>query len=233
MCRLFVSLYEMSFLFSPSLQPPTQYHCNCCQHRSSRHPSGWPGYHGDRIDIGGTAHRGHNTDHRCGLVLVSFLWMSSWWGLVRVCSSLNVTVKLQRAQRAHVYKGYWCIMQSDTLQSLQVILYHQCFDSASLWFPVSLASPCRDRLRTTTNVLGDSLGAGIVEHLSRAELQNQDAEVRNSVIEENEKPYQLICQENDSFNHPDSETTIWSQPVFTHQKYFSWGWYHERKKELS
>uniref|UniRef100_A0A8B9LHD5 Amino acid transporter n=1 Tax=Astyanax mexicanus TaxID=7994 RepID=A0A8B9LHD5_ASTMX len=55
-----------------------------------------------------------------------------------------------------------------------------------------------DRLRTTTNVLGDSLGAGIVEHLSRQELQCQDAEIGNSVIEENEKPYQLICQENDS-----------------------------------
>ncbi|XP_041790793.1 excitatory amino acid transporter 4 [Chelmon rostratus] len=65
-----------------------------------------------------------------------------------------------------------------------------------------------DRLRTTTNVLGDSLGAGIVEHLSRGELQNQDAEVRNSVIEENEKPYQLICQENDSLNHRNSETTM-------------------------
>ncbi|XP_039985658.1 excitatory amino acid transporter 4 isoform X5 [Xiphias gladius] len=65
-----------------------------------------------------------------------------------------------------------------------------------------------DRLRTTTNVLGDSLGAGIVEHLSRGELQNQDAEVRNSVIEENEKPYQLICQENNSLNHRNSETTM-------------------------
>ncbi|KAM6938702.1 excitatory amino acid transporter 4 [Lycodopsis pacificus] len=65
-----------------------------------------------------------------------------------------------------------------------------------------------DRLRTTTNVLGDSLGAGIVEHLSRGELQSQNAEVRNSVIEENEKPYQLICQENDSLNHRNSETTM-------------------------
>lgn len=65
-----------------------------------------------------------------------------------------------------------------------------------------------DRLRTTTNVLGDSLGAGILEHLSRKELQNQDAEVRNSVIEENEKPYQLICQENDIVNHFNSETTM-------------------------
>ncbi|XP_066503494.1 excitatory amino acid transporter 4 isoform X4 [Hoplias malabaricus] len=65
-----------------------------------------------------------------------------------------------------------------------------------------------DRLRTTTNVLGDSLGAGIVEHLSRQELQNQDAEIGNSVIEENEKPYQLICQENDSIRHRNSETTM-------------------------
>ncbi|XP_068175364.1 excitatory amino acid transporter 1-like [Antennarius striatus] len=65
-----------------------------------------------------------------------------------------------------------------------------------------------DRLRTTTNVLGDSLGAGIVEHLSREELQSRDAEVCNSVIEESEKPYQLICHENDSLNHHNSETTM-------------------------
>ncbi|XP_010869827.1 excitatory amino acid transporter 4 isoform X2 [Esox lucius] len=65
-----------------------------------------------------------------------------------------------------------------------------------------------DRLRTTTNVLGDSVGAGIVEHLSRQELQSQDVEVGNSVIEENEKPYQLICQENDSVKHRNSETPM-------------------------
>ncbi|XP_048469943.1 excitatory amino acid transporter 4 [Rhincodon typus] len=65
-----------------------------------------------------------------------------------------------------------------------------------------------DRLRTTTNVLGDSLGAGIVEHLSRHELHTPDAEVGNSVIEENEKPYQLICQEHENQKHLDSETMM-------------------------
>ncbi|XP_030048011.1 excitatory amino acid transporter 1 isoform X3 [Microcaecilia unicolor] len=67
-----------------------------------------------------------------------------------------------------------------------------------------------DRLRTTTNVLGDSLGAGIVEHLSRHELKNRDPEMGNSVIEENEmkKPYQLISQENENEKPIDSETKM-------------------------
>ncbi|XP_031464993.1 excitatory amino acid transporter 1 isoform X4 [Phasianus colchicus] len=67
-----------------------------------------------------------------------------------------------------------------------------------------------DRLRTTTNVLGDSIGAGIVEHLSRHELKNRDAEMGNSVIEENEmkKPYQLISQESESEKPLDSETKM-------------------------
>uniref|UniRef100_A0A8D2L9N2 Amino acid transporter n=1 Tax=Varanus komodoensis TaxID=61221 RepID=A0A8D2L9N2_VARKO len=66
----------------------------------------------------------------------------------------------------------------------------------------------RDRLRTTVNVLGDSLGAGVVEHLSRHELEIQDAELSNSVIEENEKPYHLIYPENDGRKHRSSETSI-------------------------
>ncbi|XP_028604121.2 excitatory amino acid transporter 1 [Podarcis muralis] len=67
-----------------------------------------------------------------------------------------------------------------------------------------------DRLRTTTNVLGDSIGAGIVEHLSRHELRSKDAEMGNSVIEENEmkKPYQLISQENENEKPLDSETKM-------------------------
>lgn len=71
----------------------------------------------------------------------------------------------------------------------------------------------RDRLRTTTNVLGDSIGAGIIEFLSKDELQSGDVELGSSVLEENEvkKPYQMIPQENDYENEKpprDSETKM-------------------------
>lgn len=69
---------------------------------------------------------------------------------------------------------------------------------------------CSDRLRTTTNVLGDSIGAGIVEFLSRQELQAKDVEMGNAVLEERKKPYQLISQENDYENtkRPGTETKM-------------------------
>lgn len=59
-----------------------------------------------------------------------------------------------------------------------------------------------DRLRTTTNVLGDSIGAGIIEFLSRNELRSKDVEMGNSVLEERErkKPYKLISQDSDLEN---------------------------------
>ncbi|XP_026129698.1 solute carrier family 1 member 3b isoform X1 [Carassius auratus] len=69
-----------------------------------------------------------------------------------------------------------------------------------------------DRLRTTTNVLGDSIGAGIIEFLSKDELQHCDVELGSSVLEENEvkKPYQVIRQENEYENEKlqDSETKM-------------------------
>lgn len=68
-------------------------------------------------------------------------------------------------------------------------------------------------MRTTTNVLGDSIGAGVVEFLSRHELYKADMELGNSVLEESERkkvPYHPVSQENecDSDKIPNNETKM-------------------------
>lgn len=57
-------------------------------------------------------------------------------------------------------------------------------------------------------MLGDSIGAGIVEHLSRQELQTEECDPDSSVIEEEEKSYRLIHLENDEVSYQNSETTM-------------------------
>ena len=48
---------------------------------------------------------------------------------------------------------------------------------------LTLKMPCRDRFRTSVNVLGDAYGAGIVHHLSKADLERMDEEDRQIALE--------------------------------------------------
>jgi len=55
----------------------------------------------------------------------------------------------------------------------------------------------RDRLRTVVNIIGDSVGAGIVNHLNKDFLEQQD----NVLLETTEKPQSAVkelCQFYDS-----------------------------------
>ena len=55
----------------------------------------------------------------------------------------------------------------------------------------------RDRFRTTVNVLGDSIGAGVVEHMSRDDLRKYDCngiggDDRAPLEKQPEEPEQIV-----------------------------------------
>lgn len=49
--------------------------------------------------------------------------------------------------------------------------------------PCTVHSIARDRFRTSVNVLGDAFGAGIVHHLSLADLQKEDEELERGHLQ--------------------------------------------------
>ncbi|XP_018044222.1 PREDICTED: excitatory amino acid transporter 2-like [Atta colombica] len=67
-----------------------------------------------------------------------------------------------------------------------------------------------DRIRTSINVLGDGYGAGIVYHLSKAELDKMDEERRLEGLETG-KPLEIAaesCREEPGIHEQTSETKI-------------------------
>lgn len=71
-------------------------------------------------------------------------------------------------------------------------LLHELFKSQLTVASLSPPFPS-DRLRTMTNVLGDSIGAAVIEHLSQRELELQEAELTLPSLG---KPYKsLMAQE--------------------------------------
>lgn len=94
----------------------------------------------------------------------------------RILSTVKGRVVL--SCRWHCYCWHLLIHESCCLV---VYLYH----SDQSWLTPAL-SVCwvSDRMRTSINVVGDSFGAGIVDHLSRAELAEIDAELLSPEDEE-------------------------------------------------
>lgn len=62
----------------------------------------------------------------------------------------------------------------DGVLTLDVVYFQSC--EVLILFCCVFSLTCSDRFRTAVNVLGDSFGAGIVEHLSRHDLKLMEAE---------------------------------------------------------
>ena len=74
-------------------------------------------------------------------------------------------------------------ISSQSKLKLDMRQWLKTFSHAYITYITSSLVTFRDRFRTVLNVLGDAIGAGIVEHLSRDELREAD----QSKMEEGEK----------------------------------------------
>ena len=82
------------------------------------------------------------------------------------------------------------------------------------WLMAASLSPplCSDRLRTMTNVLGDSIGAAVIEHLSQRELELQEAELTLPSLG---KPYKSLMahEKGASRGRGGNESAMWEPPA--------------------